>query len=256
MKNILTVLTMAGVFSCGLFMATQQASADLLAGWDVDGVDVDDGTGIDEGTSPYTFTASTIGANIGTAELRLSADVNPSTASDQYGFGVSGADEQTTLAGAISANHYWEFTLTAESGFFLNLESISMNGDATSTGADDVALMSNIDGFVVGNEIASLTGVAGETGGLDTDSSGFGAPIDLSGAQYQEITSVTFRMYGYNTTSASGRTRIRNLSGDDLEIEGTTTVIPEPGTMALFLMGFGAIAAIRRRMTPQGAWWV
>ncbi len=243
-----STLTIALIAAASIFSYTAPATADVLSGWDLAGVDVADGTGIDSGSSPYPFTSTNTGANVGSAVLSLSASVNPSTSNDKYGFKVSAGDEETTLSGAISAGHYFEFTISAASGYLLNLTDIEMNGEATSTGADDAAIFSNIDGFTAGNELDSVTGIAGATGGLDTDSSGWGSPIDLSGAQYQGITGATFRVYGYNTTSGSGSTRMRSLSGDDLIINGTTSVIPEPASMALFLIGLGTFFGIRRHV--------
>lgn len=222
-------------FACFLTFSLS-IQADIIAAWDVNGIDVAGGTGIDEGVAPFRFTAPTQDTNISDAKLSLGSGVNPSTSASQYGFKISSA--QTTLAGAISNDHYFEFNIEITSGFQLDLDNITMNGRSSSTGADDVALMSSIDGYVAGSEIASLTGISGTTGGFDTDASGFGAPIDLSAAQYQGLTgTISFRLYGFNTSSGSGITNLRNLSGDDLVVNGTTSVVPEPASLGLFLLG-------------------
>lgn len=241
MKKALIVFIISAIFA-GL------ANGNTLAGWEVTGIDVADGTGIDEGVSPYTFTATTFGLNVATAKLSLGSGVTPSTTASKYGFKVPGGDEQTTLDGAIQNNHYFQFTIEAISGYKINLASIEMLGEATGHGADDVAVLSSIDDYSA--VIASVTGIADQTGGLDTDDSGFKKPIDLSSSEFQGLTgTTTFRFYGYNTTSGSGSTRIRTYEseGDDLIINGTTEAIPEPTTFALISL-LGGLAFFRRRL--------
>lgn len=240
-RAIWTALLVLGV-------AGGTAHGAVLVAWDVEGVDVADGTGIDESSSPFTFTAGTRAGNISDAELTLSSAVNPSTSADQYGFKISAGDEETTLAGAITSGHYLQFTIEVASGYQVNLTSIEMNGESTGTGADDVALLSSVDGFSAGNEIDSVTNIQDVTGGFDTDSSGFGAAIDLSASKYQGLTgTTTFRLYGYNTSGGTGVTRLRSLSGDDLVINGGVSVIPEPATMGMLFLGVGGLLYARRR---------
>ncbi len=213
--------------------------ADVLTAWDLAGVDAAD---LPAG-APYEFAATTrhVSGSVDGA-LMLGGGVNPSTTAGQYGFKVSSADEQITLAGAIAENHYIQFTLIADEGFCFNLSSLEMKGESSSTGSDNVALMSDVDGFVSGNEIATLGERQGVTGGWDTDASGWGSPIDLSDSQYQKRTAITFRIYGWNTTSGSGVTALRNLSGDDLIISGTLEAIPEPAVITFIsIAGLGTI---------------
>lgn len=220
-----------------------------LISWDVAGVHAD----ADLGSAPYTL-SGTASANISGGNLTLGAGVNPSAANNQYGFKVSNDNKQTTLAGAISSNHYMQFTATAASGYVFNVTSITIAGESGSTGAADIALMTSVDGFTVGKEIKSVSEKAGVTGGFDSDASGFGA-INLSGSQYENLSSITFRIYGWNTSGTSGVTYIRNLSGSDLVINGTTAVsaVPEPSTYALIfgaaMLGF----CVYRRRTKQAA---
>jgi len=194
--------------------------AAMVAGWDVDGVDLDDGIGIETNLSPFVFQATTSETGFVQSELSLGNGVIPSTSSSQYGFKIPSASQTNSLSGSISLNQYIDITLVIEEGKALNLSSIEMNGGGSGTACSNVVFMTSIDGFFAGQEIAT-TSDANESGGMDTDGSGFGAPIDLSDAKYQNLTgTVSFRLYGWNSTSGSGTTRIRNLTGNDLVLFG------------------------------------
>ena len=237
MKRIVFLMLMIGA-GCTV--------ADVLASWDVDGIDVADGTGIDEGISPYAFTSPSIVMGIDAAKLQLSSTVNPSTTASQYGSKVS--TTEVSLANAISAGHYIEISISLATGYELDLSNIEMKGQATSTGWSDAAFMSSIAGYTAGNELDSVTGIDGVTGGLDTDSSGWGAPIDLSGAAYQGLTgTTTFRIYGWGATSGAGVSYIRNLSGDDFVINGSVDAVPEPAVISLIGL-CGLLTLVVRRM--------
>lgn len=230
MKKAVAVIGMVAVVGGG-------AQAGTIAGWDVAGVDVADGVGIESNAPPYTFLATTGETAQVSAALTLGDGVNPSTSAGQYGFKVAIADATNSLAGAISGHHYIEFTLTIASGYRVNLDNIEMEGQASASGCSNVVLMSSIDGFTAGQEIASAYPV-NSTGGFDTDSSGFGAPIDLSSARYQGLTgSVSFRLYGWNSASGSGATYLRNLNGDDLVVSGTVEPVSGGPTPRLQLAG-------------------
>jgi hypothetical protein len=213
--------------------------ADVLVAWDVDGVDASEIAG----GAPYEFaaTSSNPSGRVG-GSLTLGQGVNPSTSAGQYGFKISSVDEQATLAGAISSEHFIQFTLEAEAGYRFDLKNIELKGESSSSGCDNVAILTSADGFNEGRALAPLANRQDITGGLDTDASGWGDLIDLSAPQYQEQTSINFRLYGWNSTSGSGVSYIRNLSGNDLVINGTIEAIPEPAVLGFVaLTGLGAL---------------
>lgn len=199
--------------------------AEILAGWNVNEIELDVGTGLDAPGAPYTFSATTSETHRVSAQLTLGDGVAPSTAKHQYGFKIPSSVATHSLAEAIDAHHYLEFSLTVSAGYALHLDTIEMNGQASGTGCSNVVLMTSRDGFSDGLEIASVS-PANTTGSFDTDSSGFGAPIDLSDATYQNLTgTVSFRLYGWNSASGSGTTYLRNLSGNDLVVSGTVAAL-------------------------------
>ena len=213
------------VLMISILTAAQSARPDILAGWDMAGVDVNDGIGLATNAPPYTFAATTGETMQVQARLQLGDGVNPSTSADQYGFKVQSADTALTLAEAVAGNHYIEFSLTVPDNCRINLESVTMRGQSTSSGCSNVVLMSSVDGFAAGQEIASVFGV-NKTGGFDTDSSGFGAPIDLTDGRYQQLAgTVVFRLYGWSSVSGSGATYLRNLGGDDLVVHGSVETL-------------------------------
>ena len=192
----------------------------VLAGWDVEGMDVASGVGILTNVPPYAFSATTSEVSCVDAFLLLGDGVNPSTSADVYGFKISTEDQTNSLKGAIAAHHYIEFSLSVDDGYLLNLHSIEMVGEGTAGSCSNVVLMSSVGGFELGQEMASAT-AANQRGGFDTDSSGFGGPIDLSAEQFQNLGGcVTFRLYGWGSSSGNSTTRIRNLTGDDLVVYG------------------------------------
>jgi hypothetical protein len=204
-----------------LILLPLTSSADIVAAWDVAGID------LDLHATPFSIAADTNALALATATISLSTNVNQSTSTNKYGFKITGGEEQTTLAGAITAGHYMEIALVAETGYHMSLSNILMYGESTGTGCDDVALLTSLGGFTSSDALATVTNVAGtSTGGFDTDASGFGGPILFSGGSYENVTDIQIRIYGWNSTSGSGSTRLRNLTGYDLTINGTVEMTP------------------------------
>lgn len=230
------------LLTAGFLMLGISAQGQTLSTWDFDGIDLDN---LDP-ANQYKLSAGTTANGIDQADLSLAAGVTHSTASGQYGFRVANAEAQSSLAGAIASGHYLEFTLSAEPGNTLSLTSLEFNGQSAATGADNIALLSSVGGFTESAALATRNSIAGVTGGFDTDSSGFGGPIDLSSADFQNIAGVTFRLYGWNTSGSTGSTYFRNLSGDDLVIHGTVNV-PEPATAGLLTGGLTLLGLLAWR---------
>ncbi len=212
----------------GLVMLCMACSVQgtIIAGWDVDGVVVAEGQGIDEAEKPYTFRAGTVAENIVEAKMTLGSGLEPSTATSQYGFKIT--EPQDSLSNAIEADHYLQVEVTVADGYVLNLESLEMKGRSTGTGCDNVAWLFCRKGFEEGKEVVALDGRrAAGGGGLDTAAPGFGGPVDLGAEEFQGLTgTIVFRLYGWNSGGRTGVTNIRNLSGDDLVLRGSVNEAP------------------------------
>ncbi|MBX3741064.1 MAG: hypothetical protein KF712_08745 [Akkermansiaceae bacterium] len=152
---------------------------------------------------------------------------------------TNGTDEISTVA----ANDYWTFTVTAVTGT-LNLDTLSFNYGGSINIEGTIFVRSSVDAFATtiyttgAYLVASGAGVNGFTppGG----SSPHLALINLaSNPAYQGLTSVEFRLYGFDnssTTTDTGGVRIDNVQ---------LTTIPEPS--ALLTAGFLFLLPFTRR---------
>ncbi len=206
-----------------LLLAVATATAAPIAAWDVAGLDLDDGSH----APPYFVNADTTDVYIATACLTLSTNVQPSKSADQYGFRI-GSVSNISLTAAIQNGHYMEITLVASNRYAMSLSSIEVLGRSSDAGCSDIALLSTVDGYADDLTIVTLSDV-NKYGGLDTDDSGFGGPIDLSNARFSGLRSVRFRLYAWNNSSDQGITYIRSLVGFDLIINGTVAPMPVRG---------------------------
>jgi hypothetical protein len=105
---------------------------------------------------------------------------------------------------ALDANDYFEFTLTPNATFRINFVSFVYTGLASVTGPSNFAFRSSLDAYAtdIGTPIAT------------------GATINLSGANYQNITTaITFRYYAWGGTGGT-------YSVNDFTFNGLTGVLP------------------------------
>ena len=213
MKKLIAVLSILAV--------TVSANADLLAGWDV--------TGVNAAATPV-FTCTTVGANVtlSSTVLSLGLGITPSGAANTF---VGSTWTAANYADAVTSNDYVSWFIQADPGFSLTVTNIFFNFARTATGGSNIVVQSSFDGF-------SANLFASNNVGL-TFVPTFG--VSLSGSN-----SVEFRLYGWAASGSTGTLGIRNLAAEDLVVEGT--VIPEAGTMAMMSIGLLGLAILRRRM--------
>lgn len=161
-------------------------------------------TGTNPNTSnPYT-TGQTFSPNITVSGISRGIGAVGATANDRYN-----ANSWNTAS--IDLTAYFEWTLTPNSSFCLNLSSFVYTGQASGTGPTSFAFRSSLDGFV------SNIGTANSTG----------TTINLSSMTYQGLnTSITFRLYAWGASATGG-----TFSINDFTFNGTTSCGPPANTI-------------------------
>lgn len=146
--------------------------------------------------------------------------------------------EESSLADAIADGDYFSWTMTADPGFELSLESLSLR-PSTQAASLTMVLFSSVDGFAAGGEIDTYT-FSGNNTQFTTDLSGL-----------SNVSSVEFRLVAFGSDNQFQQMGIgRAFNGnadDDLVISGAAVPIPEPASLALVGVGTLAILGGRRR---------
>lgn len=114
-----------------------------------------------------------------------------------------------TLTGVIDTSKYFEFTLTAVEGASFDMSSFTFGIGRSATGPRQWEWRSSVDGFTVAvtnytTLNASLSEVNGVITNPDVNSGWNGNVLDLAQSRYAALTSVTFRLYGYNSEAGTG----------------------------------------------------
>jgi hypothetical protein len=160
------------------------------------------------------------------------------------------ATTASDLAGAITAAEYVTVTITPDSGYQLNLTSLTVDlgyslaaasvplGVGVNLGG---SVFSSVDGFTAPSVLATQTFTAADTS-LEPGATLFqNVNIDLSGPAYQGLSGpLEFRIYLYDNENTQTQPIHRV---DNFVLNGT--VVPEPS--AALLGGIGLLALLRRR---------
>jgi hypothetical protein len=150
----------------------------------------------------------------------------------------------TTPAAAVSNNQFFQFSLAPESGFSMDVLSLSF--DAGRGGASTPrgwALRSSLDGFLSDLATSDVNSQQPTLTAFD---------IDLPDLPFQDLTSeVTFRLYGYAPGAGVG------MFYDNLRIFGfaepvVAGSVPEPHAWALLALALAGLGIARRRGTVIG----
>jgi len=233
MKKLITLIALLAIAGT--------ASAAIIADWDM----------TQEATAnEQTLDADTKDANMITAHAGHSvvSDLRAATG----GLKARDWDDSTTFDAAISYGQYFEITFEAASGYVLNLDSISMILEEGIGAADTIAygVTASVLGHTSANALTTgqLTGaVAGDLDVLD---------LDLTGGAYDNLSSIEFRVYGWDDTTGAiltgadaiflGNANTNDDGISDLQLTGDVALVPEPATVGMLGLGSRVALLIRR----------
>ena len=142
----------------------------------------------------------------------------------------------TRAAGAVTAGKYFEFTVTPDPGFALNLDSLTFDvtrgGGATPRGFQLRGSVDNYTASLAGQDlITARPTYTPITATLPAGYTGVEGPV-------------TFHFYVY--APAAGN----SVDWDNIALNGSVVAIPEPGTNALIFsgaIGFAALLRLKRK---------
>lgn len=153
----------------------------------------------------------------------------------EFSFGTVGAN----LSQSVAEDDYYSFTITPVSAeVTYNTFDFDFFKTANAGANVQAVLFSSVDGFTVGDEL----GVGQLSGSGDSGSFQFRS-ISLASLPADLTTPVEFRLYIHDS-GASNQNNVFRL--DNLSLDATVTIIPEPTSGLLVLLGLPLLAMRRR----------
>ena len=156
------------------------------------------------------------------------------------------------MDGAWASGQYIEFTITADAGFTIDLDSLTFDNSRAIRGTNDFAIRTSIDSFAANlvyqnqgttetattqtvnfNSLTDFTGLAGTNVGSNT----------FTDTQFDGLSAITIRIAYDDRESNNGGASATRL--DNWTLNGTVVPVPEPSSTAL--LGLGGLALILRR---------
>lgn len=192
-------------------------------------------------SSANPFTAGqTVAANMTATGIGRGSGISANSGGNRY----NAAGFST---GALDLADYFTWTLTPNSGFALDFTALSGNWQRSSTGANNYALRSSLDGF--GSNVASGT-ITGSGAAVAFN-------LDLSAAAFNAVTSgIEFRLYGFSAGSATGTFSVNDFSFDgavNALAAGNNSVITAPGSAGFGRVMVGQTPSINVNLNKTGS---
>lgn len=193
-----------------------------LFGWDMSG---QPGGTNNFGTTPLAYSTTTTGISVGS--LTRSAGVSTTGTGAARGWGGTGWDNggaTSTAADNIANNKFFTFTVTPNSGYSLDLVSINpFDYRRSGTGPSNALVQYSINGGTY-TDIGTLTFSSSSSSGAQAGSTSLSSISALQNVQ--SISTVTFRIVPYGTSSSAGTFYIYDFavtSANDLAVNGTVS---------------------------------
>lgn len=238
MKKLLITLGLAAMTVAG-------ANAQIVpvAGWDFDPLPGGSGN---FGPTPYA--PGTTVSNVTYVGLTRNWSLGTGSGAANAWGGNNFNTVSPSFASALSNNNFVTFSLTPDVGYKISLDSFdtynirrSSSGPTTGRWQYQIGAGSFVD---IGSDIT--------WGGTTTSSGNTQATIDLSSiVSLQDVTdTVTFRVVTWGATTSGGTWYFNDPSGsvgNDLVLNGSVALVPEPGTWLLIGLGSAVILARMRR---------
>ena len=175
--------------------------------------------------APATVNATTVAANL-TTPVTMSRGSGISASSSTSRFSSTGFNSPATVT--MSDNDYYSFTITPSSSYLLNLNGgvVSITLGASGTGPQTYGLYSSIGGFVNSSQ---------QIGANMTNSTN---NITLPSSGYNGLTSIEFRIYGWNASAGGGTGGPSGITVNGAVVPGST-INTSVGSLSGFTYSFG-----------------
>lgn len=130
-----------------------------------------------------------------------------------------------TSGSSVNADEYFTFTLTPGTGYKINFTGFEFTLQRSTTGPTTFVVKSSLDNYTATIETATPSGITA-----------FAKTVSLSGAAFQNITSaITFRVYGYNASGATGTASINDFTFNGvMNSLGSEDHLPVPPAFAVY----------------------
>lgn len=199
------------------------------------------------GTTDPSFVPTATGVTFGSFSS-VGASANPNAAGrfsfTGWSIGSTGGFADTLysgMTGALDAGKYYEVTISPNSGFGVNLDTIRFSARRSPTGPRSYSVRSSVDGFTsnISNAVLpaspwiSIQGTNEFFYRHDTTANGLntinGNFIFLTGGTFSNLSSpVTFRFYFWNAEAAAGSFFIDNVRINGSTISLNPTISSQP----------------------------
>lgn len=152
-------------------------------------------------SNPSSFNPFILGdvadPNITVSGISRGSGINPNAGANRY-------NATAWNLSVLDAGDYFQWTLTPNAGYSISFNSLTFLAQVSSTGPINFVVRSSMDGYVTDIANPSIPNNAVETGPY---------VVDLTAAPFQNLTSsVSFRIYGYGGSGASGTFSINDFT--------------------------------------------